>query len=87
MVGLLSDMGPEGVAETVQRHPRDAQATPKTAEKLTQSDRKEAKSSPRPPTGSQKIAKKKENCCQEAAEGIEKGAETRKQRNVKIWFS
>ena len=67
--------------------PRDAQATPKTAEKPSQSDRKEAKSSPRPPTGNQKRAKKKENCCQEAAEGIEKGAETRKQRNVKIWFS
>ena len=40
MVGLLSDMGPEGVAETVQRHPRDAQATPKNAEKPTQRDRK-----------------------------------------------
>ena len=41
MVDLLSDMGPEGVAETVWRRLGDAQTMPKSADEPPQSGPKE----------------------------------------------
>ena len=86
-VGLLSDIGPEGVADIARSRPRDAQATPQSAEKPPKSGPKEAKSCPKPPKGSREGSKKSENYGQEAAEVVEKETEMQKQRNVKIWFS